>query len=114
MCFRFSYILKLTVFIFLIYLILCGKFICPIKFFFNINCPSCGLTRAIKYLLMLDLKKSFYYHPMAIFILPSIFLAYNIQVKSSNSHRKIILDYYNCVMAILFLAVYVLRFNKSF
>ena len=113
MCCRFSSILKLLAFIFVLYLILCGKFICPVKFFFKINCPACGLTRAIRYLLMLDFKKSIYYHPMAVFILPSIFLNYNIRRKNS-TFQKTLFDFYLCVLAVLFLVVYLLRLNKNF
>lgn len=111
--FMFYKLKKLMVFILVMYLIFCGKFICPVKFFFGINCPSCGLTRSIKYLLLLDFKKSFYYHPMSVFILLAFFFAYNNQENKLIAYKKIF-DIYIYATAILFFIVYLFRYNKNF
>lgn len=56
---------KLVLIIFVLYVILnvigAG---CPIKFLSGLSCPGCGMTRAIKSLLILDFTKAFYYHPL--------------------------------------------------
>ncbi|MCR5350612.1 MAG: DUF2752 domain-containing protein [Acholeplasmatales bacterium] len=38
--------------------------LCMFKIVFGIPCPSCGMTRAYKNLLMLNFKDAFYYHPL--------------------------------------------------
>lgn len=111
--FMLNKIKKTIIFIFIVYLIFCGKFICPVKFFFGINCPSCGLTRSIKYLFLFDFKKSFYYHPMSIFILLAFFFAYNNQENKLIAYKKIF-DIYIYATAILFFVVYLFRYNKNF
>lgn len=47
-------------------------FNCIIKKITGFNCPSCGVSRSLKYLLQLDLKKSIYYNILTI---PLIFLS---------------------------------------
>lgn len=57
-------------------LILTGKYECPIRKFTGIPCPACGMSRALICFLKLDFKSSLHFHPMLIFIIPAIILAY--------------------------------------
>ena len=96
---------------FMLYFILTNKYSCPVKKYLGFNCPSCGLTRALKSLLYLNLKQSFYYHPMLIFILPVIFLAfYN---KNNWRHRKII-NIYVYITSGLFFIIYIIRLYNNY
>lgn len=40
--------------------------VCPIKYFFHINCPTCGMTRAILSLLKGNLRAYAEYNPAAL------------------------------------------------
>lgn len=46
-------------------------FVCIFLRFLHMPCPGCGMTRAVKSLLALNLKSAFYYHPM-VFSLPLV------------------------------------------
>ena len=48
--------------------------VCPVKAFFKIDCPGCGLTHATIELLKGNLKKSFDYNPTCTLWLLSIML----------------------------------------
>ena len=48
---------------------------CIIKYFTNIPCPGCGLTRAYLALFKLDFSKAFYYH-LLFWTIPILFLYY--------------------------------------
>lgn len=37
---------------------------CPIKWLFGMDCPGCGMTRAFKALIWLDIPSAFSYHPL--------------------------------------------------
>lgn len=50
------------------------KIYCPIKYFFNITCPTCGVTRAMLSLFKGDFSGYMHYNPMAIFLLLSVLL----------------------------------------
>lgn len=39
---------------------------CPMLLFFHIPCPCCGMTRAFLALCRLDLRESFFWHPLLI------------------------------------------------
>lgn len=47
---------------------------CPIYNTIGIPCPSCGMSRAVYSLLLLDIKSAFFYHPL-VFVLPVIVYA---------------------------------------
>ncbi|MBU5668713.1 DUF2752 domain-containing protein [Peptoniphilus sp. MSJ-1] len=77
---------------------------CPIKALTGISCPGCGMTRAWIYLLKLDFKTAFYYHPL--FIIPLIVLiGYVFQNKLPKKFTKIV--FY--IFIILFFVVYIYR-----
>lgn len=46
---------------------------CLFKEFLGINCPGCGMSRAVWSVLRLDFAAAFYYHPM-VFTLPVLYL----------------------------------------
>lgn len=45
-------------------LIFAGYYQCPIKKFLHIECPGCGMTRAVYALLRLEIKQAFQYHSL--------------------------------------------------
>lgn len=50
---------------------------CPVRFFFGIRCPSCGMTRAILALLRLEFQKSLEYNLMTIPVVFALFLGFH-------------------------------------
>ncbi|MDF3006033.1 MAG: hypothetical protein K0S22_2505 [Oscillospiraceae bacterium] len=63
----FAALLLAAVYFFLDYI----HFGCIFQRFLHIPCPGCGMTRAIKSVLVLDLVAAFLYHPM-VFSLPLV------------------------------------------
>lgn len=63
----FAALLLAAVYFFLDYI----HFSCIYQRFLHIPCPGCGMTRAIKSVLALDLVSAFLYHPM-VFSLPLV------------------------------------------
>ena len=49
--------------------------ICPMKVFFGIPCPGCGLSRATYALLTLEPTLAIWFHPLAPVVLPVVVLA---------------------------------------
>ncbi|MCR5209951.1 MAG: DUF2752 domain-containing protein [Lachnospiraceae bacterium] len=45
-------------------LVLTGIYRCPLRYFFGVPCPLCGMSRALYSLLTLDIEKAFYYHAL--------------------------------------------------
>ena len=77
---------------------------CPLRFFFGLCCPGCGMTRAALSILKLDFLSAFHYHPL-IFIMPICVLVYFFR-------KKMPAKAYNGLIAvafILFLGVYIYR-----
>ena len=48
---------------------------CPFRFLFDVQCPGCGITRALKCALRLDFSSAFAYHP-AFFVPPVAVVLY--------------------------------------
>ena len=44
--------------------------LCPAHRWLNLNCPGCGLTRAIQALSHGDFGKALYYNPLVLFVVP--------------------------------------------
>ena len=84
-----------------------NKFECPVKKYIGIPCPSCGLTRAFILLLQMKFKESFKMHPMLIFILPAIFLAF-IQ-DNFYTHKNKFVNAYIYISSVSFFIVYIIR-----
>lgn len=59
---------------------------CPIKLFFNIDCPGCGMTRAYIMLLKLDMISAFRYHQL--FPLPIIVMIYQLFHEQLNIGKR--------------------------
>jgi hypothetical protein len=50
---------------------------CPILYFFNIECPTCGVTRALIALFELDFNGYIKYHPLAIPLLVAVWVFFH-------------------------------------
>lgn len=58
--------------------------VCPIKAFFKINCPGCGLTHAFIYLFIGQLDLSIKYNPTAIlWIIAILFFCINRYIRKT-------------------------------
>ena len=80
---------------------------CPIRWFTGVPCPGCGMTRSLIALLHLDLKKSFYYHPLTIVAIP--FLVYVIIGKKPLFNNKKVQDIAIYTFISIMLFVWILR-----
>lgn len=61
-----------AVILFIIYAYATG-FECIFLKYFGFICPGCGMTRALKSILILDFRNAFIYHPM-VFCMPIVFV----------------------------------------
>ena len=85
-------IIKRTVlflFIFLVYITVLAAFgmHCPFADVLGIECPTCGVSRALLSLLRADFNESVSYHPLAIPLLIAVWLLCNIEYLK---HKKLI------------------------
>lgn len=65
---------------------------CPIRRFFGIPCPTCGMTRSLLSLLKFDIKGSLEYNPMTIFVMMAVWLGlHKKNIKCNNVANIIIL-----------------------
>lgn len=77
---------------------------CIIKDKFNIYCPSCGGTRALKALLNFHFLESLYYNPIVLLIIMLIIFKFcHHRLKAINEQK---LDYKNLVVSIIFLLIW--------
>ena len=74
--------------IFLLFFIFDIKWLCPFQKIFNIACPGCGLTRAFKAIMNLELITALKYNllsiPLFIFIIISIIMILKDFIKKEN------------------------------
>ena len=105
---------KRTLFIIIITLLIIlllsyfGLFKCPLEFFLGIPCPTCGMTRAFHYLLVLDFNKAFYYHalwPILIIVLVGVFLLQFNIIKLNKKQFDIIIT----ILIIVILTYFIYR-----
>lgn len=84
---------------------------CLIKYITGVSCPGCGMTRALKSLIVFDFSKAFYYHPLVFFIIPIAVLLLVFTVNKMYKTRKIFITF----TATLFMVVYAYRlfFTKT-
>ncbi|MBO5060069.1 MAG: DUF2752 domain-containing protein [Clostridia bacterium] len=82
-------------------IILLGFFPCPIYGFVGVPCPTCGMTRAWRLFLELDIRAALRMHPL--FFVPLVFL-----LPQCRKRRWVI------SAIILFAAVYVVRMLLQF
>lgn len=80
---------------------------CPIKVFFGIPCPSCGMTRAWRSFLNMKIQDAFYFHPLFLFAPFLLFLIVD-EIKPILKNRTL---HYSLLIGliVLFLGVYLLR-----
>lgn len=77
---------------------------CPLRYFFGICCPGCGITRASLSILKLDFAAAFNYNPL-VFVLPIAFLIFIFRKKIPKNTQMILLSLGFC----LFFGVYLYR-----
>lgn len=53
-----------------------GSIICPSKKFLNLECPGCGITRAVQHAIHFQLSESWELNRGVIVILPALLLIY--------------------------------------
>lgn len=47
-----------------------GVILCPIKLYFGVDCPGCGMTRAFAAVMQLDFAAAFHYNPRVVIVFP--------------------------------------------
>lgn len=77
---------------------------CPLRFITGIPCPGCGMTRAVRFALYLDLASAWHYHPL-FFLTPFMLLFFLFE---SYIPPKIIRGFWGSIIMI-FLMTYLLR-----
>ena len=77
---------------------------CPIRRLLGIGCPLCGISRALRAVLHLDLPEAFALHPLWPVIFPGLFLCIVLERRRAGGSKGLALG-----LLILFLAVYALR-----
>ena len=66
----------------LLIFIFCLFYRCPFKLFLHVECPGCGMTRAIISVLKLDFRQAFAYHPLfPIVILGGVYYIFRTQFR---------------------------------
>lgn len=87
---------------------LLGIYKCPSDYILGIPCPTCGITRALGSLLLLDINKAFYYHALWPLVIIGLFIyvfnEFNI-IKLNKKQIKIIIY----VFAFIFFIYYIIR-----
>lgn len=74
---------------------------CPIKAVVGLECPTCGVTRAMVSLVRLDFEGYLYYNPMAVFLVSVVFLFVFLEMYKSN---RFVLVYGIVVLIINFIS----------
>ncbi len=81
---------------------------CPINYFWGVQCPGCGITRAYLSALNLDFISAFRYHPLFLTIAPTIlYIAHRniLRIKLSCKIEKLLF----CILLVLLIALYIVR-----
>lgn len=77
---------------------------CPVRYFFGVSCPGCGMTRAWLHLLRLDFSGAFHCHPL-FWTAPLIAAAFLFDDRISQKiFRRLAI-----AAAALFIGVYIVR-----
>ncbi len=79
---------------------------CPIHYMTGINCPGCGMSRALLRVLHFDIKGAFLFHPLW-WLLPVLAVVWILR-ESGRISRKVY-DRFLWIFCILFLVVYFFR-----
>ena len=75
---------------------------CPIKAIFNIDCPGCGMTRALKSAIQLDFAQAFSYHQL--FFVPILCVIYQLFRNKLKVSKRI-----EAVSAVIILLIFIIR-----
>lgn len=81
---------------------------CPIRRFFGVPCPGCGMGRAYLALCRGDIHAAFAYHPLFWLAIPLLFLFLHNEVFNFHISQKV-LNIIAVVSIILFITVYLVR-----
>ena len=66
----------------LLIFLFCLFYRCPFKLFLHVECPGCGMTRAMISVLKLDFRQAFAYHPLfPIVILGGVYYVFRTQFR---------------------------------
>ena len=57
-----------------------GQTVCLSKLFLHIDCPGCGITRAIQHALHLEFKTAYHFNKLVIIVLPLLTYLYFTQL----------------------------------
>lgn len=102
--------------IILVYIILMGRVfhtLCPFVIITGFPCAGCGITRAFKCLLTLDIRQSLAYNPSApLWLAFIIWFAWNRYVLGTNSKKKA--SRFLAVICIITLIIYICRMITDF
>ncbi len=75
---------------------------CPIKLIFGIDCPGCGMTRALIAAFQLDFKRAFSYHQL--FPIPILGVIYQLNRDKIKLSRRI-----EEIVVIIILLIFIVR-----
>lgn len=81
---------------------------CPIRHFFGVSCPSCGMGRAYYALFRGEFREAFAFHPLFFLAVPLIFLFLHNDVFNFHISKKA-LNLTALISIFLFIAVYIIR-----
>lgn len=87
-------------------------YICPIKYIYGISCPLCGMIRAFKSVLKLDIRKSFYYHmlwPLALVVI-IVHILIELDLIKINKKKMYFILYFLCIINLIY---YFYRFYNN-
>lgn len=89
-------------------LILIGFLRCPLRYFFGIPCPFCGMTRAFLSVLQGNFYAAFYYHPLwPVVAIGLVFCTlYNLKIIQLSDK---FINYSSFVLGLLFLGCFMIR-----
>ncbi len=86
-----------------------GIIVCPVRCFFGIPCPGCGMTRALLSALRLDFSAAFAYHPLWVAVLPAAALIAFLAIKGRKKALYVTIT--ACSLLLLFVWIFRLLFN---
>lgn len=85
---------------------------CPFSYFFNVNCPGCGITRACLAAARLDFHAAWAYHPLFFLVGPTILYAAHRNLLPRRLNAKVESILYFSIIA-SFLIVYIVKCFKQ-